>query len=197
MSRHHANGRWTAWSTAAVLAALLAVPLLVERAVAGQDAALELLEPTTVFLLRHAEKGTDDARDPGLAARGTERAASLAELLEHAGVTHLFASEFRRTQATLAPLAAALGLDVEIVSARSPDEQVAALRALPAGSVAVVAGHSNTTPALVRALGGEVDRLKASRSGDVLGEDEYGRLFVVVLPPPERGVAVQTLELAY
>jgi len=180
-----------------VLAALLVVPLLVERAVAGQDAALELLEPTTVFFLRHAEKGTDDARDPELSERGTERAAALAELLEHAGVTHLFASEFRRTQATLAPLAEALGLEVEIVSARSPDVQVAALRALPAGSVAVVAGHSNTTPALVRALGGEVGRLKASRSGDVLGEDEYGRLFVVVLPPPERRVAVQTLELAY
>ncbi|TDJ74901.1 MAG: histidine phosphatase family protein [Planctomycetota bacterium] len=197
MWRHHANGRRAAWSTLAVLAALLVVPLLVERAVAGQDAALELLEPTTVFFLRHAEKGTDDARDPELSERGTERAAALAELLEHAGVTHLFASEFRRTQATLAPLAEALGLEVEIVSARSPDVQVAALRALPAGSVAVVAGHSNTTPALVRALGGEVGRLKASRSGDVLGEDEYGRLFVVVLPPPERRVAVQTLELAY
>ena len=197
MSISHANGRRTAWSTLVLLAALLSAPFLVDRAVAGQVAALELLEPTTIILLRHAEKGTDDARDPGLSERGTERAESLAELLEHAGVTHLFASEFCRTQATLAPLAEALGLEVEIVSARSPDVQVAALRALPAGSVAVVAGHSNTTPALVRALGGEVGRLKASRSGDVLGEDEYGRLFVVVLPPRGREVAVQTLELAY
>lgn len=197
MSRSHASGRRTAWSTLVLLAALLSAPCLVDRAVAGQVAALELLEPTTILLLRHAEKGTDDARDPELSERGTERAESLAELLEHAGVTHLFASEFRRTQATLAPLAEALGLDVEVVSARSPDEQVAALRALPAGAVAVVAGHSNTTPALVRALGGKLGRRPESRSGDVLGKDEYGRLFVVVLPPPGRGVAVQTLELAY
>jgi phosphohistidine phosphatase SixA len=197
MSIPHANGRRTAWSTLALLAALLSAPFLVDRAVAGQVAALELLEPTTIILLRHAEKGTDDARDPELSERGTERAESLAELLEHAGVTHLFASEYRRTQATLAPLAEALGLDVAVVSARSPDEQVAALRALPAGAVAVVAGHSNTTPALVRALGGKLGRRPESRSGDVLGEDEYGRLFVVVLPPTGRGVAVQTLELAY
>jgi hypothetical protein len=36
-----------------------------------------------------------------------------------------------------------------------------------------------------------------SRGSEVLGEDEYGRLFVVVLPPAGREVAVQTLELAY
>ncbi len=194
MSRRHAIGRRTAWSTLAVLAAVL---FFIGRAALGQEAGEELTKPTTVFLLRHAEKGTDDARDPELSETGTLRAESLALLLEHAGVTHLYASEFRRTQATLAPLAKLFGLEVEVVSARSPDDQVAALRALPAGSVAVVAGHSNTTPTLVRGLGGEAGRLTSSRSGEAIGKDEYGRLFVVVLPPQEREVAVQTLELAY
>jgi phosphohistidine phosphatase SixA len=113
-------------------------------------------KPVAVFLLRHAETAapTGGGGDPELSEPGKARAQQLARLLGKAGVTHLFASEYARTQATLAPLAGALGLKVETVPAGESARQVAALRALPPGSVAVVAGHSNTVPALVEALGG-------------------------------------------
>jgi hypothetical protein len=61
--------------------------------------------------------------------------------------------------------------------------------------VAVVSGHSNTTPGLVLALGGEAEGVKEGRGGPVLGEDEYDRLFLVTLPKGEG--AVSLVELRY
>lgn len=145
--------------------------------------------PVTVFLTRHGEKAADDPKDPTLSPAGTARAAALAESLEGVRVTHLFASEFKRTQATLAPLAQRRGLTVTVVPAQAAAELVAQLRALPAGSVAVVAGHSNTVPRLVEALGGTIDGLGDGLidgpAGRMLPDAEYGRLMAVVLPPPE------------
>jgi phosphohistidine phosphatase SixA len=150
--------------------------------------------PTTVILVRHGEKAGDDPRDPSLSAAGEARARALARLLARAGVTHLFASEYRRTQATLRPLAGAIGLEPAIVPAADGAALLAAIAALPAGSVAVIAGHSNTLPALVTGLGGEVHGAIASASGPQLPDDAYDRLFMVILPA--RG-QVQTLELRY
>jgi len=136
-------------------------------------------ELATVVFVRHAEKGDDDPRDPSLSARGAARAEALAGLLANAGVTHLFTSEYRRTQATLAPLAARLGLTLAVRPARELARLVEELRGLPAGSVAVVAGHSNTVPALARALGVELRDLVESAAGKVLDEAVYDRVWVV------------------
>ena len=149
---------------------------------------------TTVILVRHGEKASDDPRDPSLSPAGEARAHALARLLGHAGVTHLFASEYRRTQATLRPLADASGHPLVIVPAADGAALLAAIAALPAGAVAAVAGHSNTVPGLVTALGGEVRGATASPSGPQLPDDAYDRLFVVTVPA--RGRA-GTLELRY
>ncbi|MCZ6596244.1 MAG: phosphoglycerate mutase family protein [Planctomycetota bacterium] len=176
----------------AVLALLVPLGLLAAQSVAPVTA--DGQKPVTVFLVRHAEKATspESDRDPELSEAGAKRAAHLARLLSKAGVTHLYASEYRRTQATLAPLAKKVGIELEVVSARSPGAQTEALVDLPPGSVAVVAGHSNTVPRLVEALGGEVRELADAS----LGHDEYDRLFVVTLPAGE-GAATQTIELRY
>ena len=150
-----------------------------------------------VFVVRHAEKGTDDPRDPRLSRAGVERATALAAMLAHAGVTHLYTSEFRRTHETLQPLAERCGRSIEVIPAGTPDAQVAAIRGLPAGSVAVVAGHSNTVPELVRALGGEVHRLVDTPHGPMLDDGSYDRMFQVIMPDPEgrdRSAGVRTVE---
>jgi broad specificity phosphatase PhoE len=141
--------------------------------------------PTTVVLVRHAEKASDGTSDPPLTEAGEERARELSQLLSRARVSHLFASEFRRTQATLAPLAAAQGKEVFVRPARASAELALELAGLPEGSLAVVAGHSNTVPALVQALGG---------AADALTEQQYDRLFVVTRPAAG---PVATLELSY
>jgi len=155
-------------------------------------------EPVTVILVRHAEKAKDDPRDPSLSEAGLARAVALADLVGNAGVTHLFASEFIRTQATLAPLSKVSHLAVEVVSARSQEKLLKRLHALKAGSVAVVAGHSNTVPSIARALGAKLSNLVETERSAMLGDDEYDRLFLLTLPAAgTKGVATKTIELRY
>ena len=191
-----------AW-TLMVPASLAADPAL--QGAAAPAEGLQTAEPParpvassrTVILLRHAEKGSDDRRDPSLSEAGEARARALARLLSKAGVTQLFASEYKRTQATLAPLAAAL--DVPVVAHPASDSAglVRRLRALPPGSVAVVAGHSNTVPELAAALGAALPALSETPRGAMLAEEEYDRLFVLsFLATPAPG-APALLELRY
>lgn len=157
----------------------------------------EPVAPVTVVLVRHAETAEDTAAggDPGLSEAGGQRAARLARLLGAAGVTHAWCSEFQRTRATLTPLAERAGVPVREISARAPQELEAAIRALQPGAVAVVCGHSNTVPALARALGVTPAGLVAhERYGPMLPHDAYDRVWVVTLPGV-RGAAPSLLEL--
>lgn len=160
------------------------------RAVRVRESPAEPPAPITVLCVRHAEKAPEPREDPPLTAAGESRARELAALLARSAATHLFASEFVRTQATLAPLAAGTKLTTLVRPARESSELAREIRALPAGSVAVVAGHSNTIPELVAALGGTLRDLEQGR----LREAEYDRLFVVSVPAEG---PCTTLELSY
>ena len=181
---------------APLAAVLVGLPAPQDPAADGATVEVDEAEaPVTVIAVRHAEKATDDPRDPLLTPAGEARARDLARLLEAADVTHLFTSPCRRTRATLAPLAEATGLEVVTYDPRQPTQLVARLRGLPPGARAVVSGHSNTTPALVRALGGDPGRVETSRGMQVLPDDAYDRLFVLTLGDERRAPA--TLELRY
>ena len=126
---------------------------------------------TVVYLVRHAEK-VDDSRDPPLSAAGRERAALLAEMLRDAELTHLHSTDFERTRDTAAPIARQSDLEVRLYDPRQLEAFAAQLRATPGRHL--VSGHSNTTPELVRFLGGE--------SSD-MPDPEYDRLYVLTLEP--------------
>lgn len=176
------------WLTATLLA-FLAMALLAWFPASAAE------HPTLVFVVRHAEKAKDDPRDPKLNEMGLRRALNLARLLSAAEVTHLFSSQFHRTRQTLAPLAQQQELEIQEISAHEPDKQVRALRQLPPGSVAVVAGHSNTVPELIRLLGGSVNELRHTKDGDWLNDDEHDRLFLIILQAGSHGT--RTLEMRY
>lgn len=184
--------------TSLALALLACEPAPPSAAPAAAPVASEAPAVTlaTVILARHGEKADDDLLDPSLSPAGEARARALADLLARAGVTHLFATEYRRTQSTLRPLADAAGLEIAVVPAGAPDRLVAALRALPPGAVAVVAGHSNTLPAIIDALGGQVRDTVEEGGQRMLPDHAYDRLFVVTLPSAP-AAAAQTLELRY
>lgn len=161
----------------------------------GRAAETGAVRATTVIFVRHAEKENDGTGDPSLSGAGRRRADALAAALAAAGVTRLFATELVRTQQTLAPLAARLGRAVEIHASREPRDLVATLADAPPGQVAVVAGHSNTVPAMVAALGGGLAGLDASGH---LPESEHDRVIVMTLASsaPDRPLAaVATVEL--
>ena len=134
---------------------------------------------TVVVVVRHAEKATDDARDPSLTQAGTERAQALAHRLEGAGLDAAYATQYRRTQLTAAPAAAKAGIEVQVrpadaANAASYGPDLARdLRALPPGSTALVVGHSNTVPGIVEAISGQ--------PAPDMPETEYDRYTVIVL----------------
>ena len=129
--------------------------------------------PSTVYLLRHAEKATDPPGDPPLTARGSARARALAEQLADVPVTVIYATQYKRTQQTVEPLAAAKGLKLTIRDAQAVDELVLEIEALRPGNVIVICAHSNTIPSIAAGL--RVTPAISLRSKD------YGDLFVIPL----------------
>lgn len=106
----------------------------------------------TYLLVRHAEKASDDPRDPSLSSAGADRARRIAGSLHGLPLRAVYATAYRRTQQTAEPAARDHDLRVHTYDANASPEAVAAqLRALPAGMVLVV-GHSNTIPQLAAAL---------------------------------------------
>jgi phosphohistidine phosphatase SixA len=150
----------------------------------------------TVVLVRHAEKAGDDPRDPSLSEAGALRARLLARTLAALGVTHLFCTEYRRTRLTLEPLMEATGLEIETYDGRSLEAIAEKLRGLAPDSVAVVAGHSNTTPQLAVLLGGKLGDLD---SKGYFPDEAYDRLVLQTLSGcgEEEPAAVATLDLRY
>ncbi|MBS0657173.1 MAG: histidine phosphatase family protein [Verrucomicrobia bacterium] len=165
------------------IAFVLALPLLLS----GRALAAAGDETLTVILVRHGEKAVvaPDNADPDLSEAGQLRARELARMFAETGVTALFASHFKRTQQTVAPLAERLQLKPEVFSARDTAALVQALKARR-GQTVLVAGHNNTVPALIEALGGP--------KLEVIPEREYDRLFILQLAPDGR---VQLLRLRY
>lgn len=182
------------------LASALSASRSQENGARVADAKPEKLRASTVIVVRHAEKDpAGDPRDPSLGAVGKKRAQDLAHLLGKSGATRFFANEYKRTQETLAPLSELTGGKVEVVPGARIEDLVKAVQALPAGSVSVVAGHSNTVPQLIEKLGGHVTGLETKGPVPMLGDDRFNRLFVLTIPPPEEAarIEVSTIELRY
>jgi broad specificity phosphatase PhoE len=139
---------------------------------------LSAQEGVEIFLVRHAEKADDGTSNPHLTPAGEERARLLAFMLKDAGITHVHSSGFHRTLETAAPLAEAMDAEVAVYDTGALEELARELKATPGRHLVV--GHSNTTPNLVAALGGD--------PGSPIDElSEYDRLYLVTVGP-EGGV---------
>jgi broad specificity phosphatase PhoE len=125
-----------------------------------------------VFVVRHAEKADLSDPDTPLSPQGEARAQALAKVLAERRVVAVLASEFRRTQQTAAATAQAAGLEVEVVTNASRDVLLERVRAAVKDGTVLVVGHSNTVPAIVHDLSGELV--------DGINENEFDNLFEVV-----------------
>lgn len=126
---------------------------------------------STVFIVRHAEKAKSGGDDPELSEAGHVRAEVLAGILKDSGITAIYTTEFKRTQETAAPLARALNINVSIILAKNTAKLGSKLRTLKGD--ALVVGHGNTIPDLMKALG--------ITTPINIAESDYDNLFIVVL----------------
>lgn len=107
----------------------------------------------TIIVVRHAEAGTMHGGDPALTPDGRARALELARVLADTPLHAVYTTHYQRGRQTAAPLPRHAG-DKPTVIDEVP-AILAALRAEPWGATALVIGHSNTVPDLVRGLTGQ------------------------------------------
>src|SRR2546428_9673192 len=102
----------------------------------------------TVLLVRHAEIDLPPtSADPPLNAAGRQRAEALARMAEPAGVKSIFRSPLIRTKQTVQPFEASSGLTAEVTPPAA--EFARQVLGMATDAVALVAGHTNTVPALI------------------------------------------------
>lgn len=131
---------------------------------------------TTVILVRHAERAPG-APDPPLSPAGHQRAATLADVVSGTGLTTIYATNFVRTQQTVAPAAAAAGLTTTIMPVASSPQQHAAEVAARVmqenkNGAALVCNHSNIVHLIAAELG--------ASGVSPLTESEFDRLIIIV-----------------
>lgn len=129
---------------------------------------------TTVILIRHAEKKVEpDNPDPDLSAEGVARAEEIARVFADSGVNSIYATQYKRTQQTVKPLADRLRIPVTLLDARKTDELANQIQTAHRGQTVLVAGHSNSVPALVSVL--------SSDKFSEIADNEYDNLFIVTI----------------
>ena len=128
---------------------------------------------TTVILVRHADKIIEPNPDPDLSPPGFERAQEIARVFGDSGVNAIYATQFKRTQQTVKPLADHSGVPVTLIDANQTEQLVNRILTDHRGQTVFVAGHNNSVPAIVSALSGE--------TYPVIPESEYDNLFIVTI----------------
>jgi len=125
---------------------------------------------TVVVLVRHGEK-MDESPDADLNPAGRSRAQALAAMLKDAGIEAVYSTDYVRTRETARPTAERLSKPIQVYDGDGLEAFAKDLRTR--GGRALVVGHSDTTPDLVKLLGGE--------PGAPIASDEYDRLYILTL----------------
>lgn len=175
-----------AWLVILLAAGLFAtLPLRSTVAKMAQGAQAEdSFKATTVILVRHAEKVVTLDSDPPLSEAGAARSQKLAKLLAEAGIKAIYSSQYLRTKQTAEPLSRQLGIAItplNIQTKQSNPREVSeqSIRLIVdkiyehPGDTALIVGHSNSIPEVIKMLGGDIV--------PVLDEKKFDDLFIVTV----------------
>jgi len=134
---------------------------------------------TLVVVMRHAEKVADATADPSLSVEGLDRARRLASefgtVAKEYAIDAVFVTQWQRTAATGLPLATRLGIPVIPIVDRDVAGLDERIRHEYRGQRVLVIAHSDTLPAIVKALG-------QGAVVPALGDGEYGTAYLVAMP---------------
>ena len=88
-------------------------------------------------------------------------------------IAAIYATQYKRTQQTVKPLADKLRLPVTQVEAKKTADLVKQIRAQNTGQVIFIAGHNNTVPEIIAAMGGP--------QLPIIPETEYDNLYILIV----------------
>ncbi|MBB2146239.1 histidine phosphatase family protein [Pedobacter sp. LMG 31464] len=159
------------------------IPILLVILLGQQN--LSAQKTVKVWVVRHAEKLTDDPKDkdPDLSPEGKERAEALLKELKGENVDSIFATNYKRTKLTGFPLADKIGISVKTYN---PEDQKTLAKQLivnARGKNILIVGHSNTVLEIVEAFG-------AKKPVKELTDDDYDYLFEVTVKGDKADVKV-------
>jgi broad specificity phosphatase PhoE len=181
------------WITASLIIALCLLSSAASFTVKADPSVQDGVKVTTVFLVRHAEKADAPRENPPLSDAGKLRSRALARLLKESGIKAIYTSQFLRTMQTAEPLAEQLGikataLSISISQSNPREVSEQSVREIVnkiqerAGEAALVVGHSNSIPAVIRMLGGD--------AVPTIDEQKFDDLFIVTIYGKEKAKVV-------
>ncbi len=143
---------------------------------------------TMIIVVRHAEKSTDDPKDPSLSQQGNARANKLATILKDSNLKAVYTTQYKRTQQTGLPSATQAGLQLEVRPATKENTKtytsdlLKEIQKKHRGETVLIVGHSNTVPEIIKHLS-NVDVTP-------IGENEFDRIYVITLGKKPRLLSV-------
>jgi broad specificity phosphatase PhoE len=141
---------------------------------------------TTVIVVRHAEKA-DNSVDPLLSSDGEARAQELTRILSDVEINSIYTTPLNRTRLTAKAVAESKGMSTKDYATTLSASQLASrIQSENAGKVALVVGHSNTVPELLKALSNNAFSIQ-------IAESQFDNLFIATLHPD----APRVLHLKY
>ena len=127
---------------------------------------------TTLILVRHAEKVPDNSSDPVLTDKGKKRAQELAYILAHIPIDLIYSTPYKRTKATVAPVAKNKNLTLNSYIPMHELDFLTEILKLHLGKTILVCGHSNTVPSMVSMLTG-------GKKAILIRDHVYDNLFIL------------------
>ena len=142
---------------------------------AGQEFVIDINESDKVYyLVRHAEKDTVPTDNPKLTEIGIERANYLANMMKGTRIDGIYSTMYTRTLFTIDSLASRKGLKILPYEPSALKLLYETISQDSTQSAVIIAGHSNTTPALANVILGRQE----FTSG--FDESDYDNILIVV-----------------
>ena len=125
----------------------------------------------TILLIRHAEQKAQSP-DPPLTQEGGQRAVRISQMLKAQPVFAVYTSQFLRTKMTAKVISIPHKLELIEYGTDDLTKLVDRLKEVPFGKMAVVVGHSNTTPVVVKLLDDKTDYPQ-------INHDDFDQIYLV------------------
>lgn len=132
---------------------------------------LQAQETTTIYLIRHAEKA-NALHDTELSEAGKERAQKWSAYFSNKGIASIYATPYKRTNATVAQLAEKLHLEINSYNPAQLDLKT--ISEVYKGKAVLIVGHSNTLP-------NHVNKLLNAEKYREIDEVEFGTLYTITI----------------